>query len=141
MELSASQRAEGNEFHHDADNPGAEHRRDQHNPDGQHTYLRHGGEDQREADVGANHGNFPMRQVQQIEHPENQRIAYGNQGITASQHQPINDLLDECGQHVRYSPCMSAVLLRRLLCRSPLTLLRKPARTYVSWVLTHGVFL
>src|SRR5262249_43197236 len=39
------------------------------------------------------------RQVQQVEHPENQRIARGDQGITASQHQPIDDLLDERRQH------------------------------------------
>ena len=84
MQLLAPQRAKGNELNDDTDDARAEHRHDEHHPDRQYPYLRHGGEHQREPDVRADHRDFPMRQMQQIEHPENQRIADGDQGIAAS---------------------------------------------------------
>jgi hypothetical protein len=82
-----------------------------------------------------------MRQVQQVEHPENQCIAYGHQSITAAQHQPIDDLLDECRQHMRYSFPISTVLLRYRLCQFPSTPLRRPTHPYVALVLSGGVLL
>src|SRR5256885_851792 len=69
----------------------------------------------------------PCARCNRFRTPKDQGIAYGNQGITAAQHQPINELLDECRQHVLYSP---------------MTCLTLPCTSYLSdrpWRLRRGV--
>ena len=95
MELPAAERAKGDELDDDADDAGADHRDDEDHRERQDAQLRGGDQHEGQPDVRADHRDFPVREVQEVQHAEDQRVADGDEGIAAAQHQPIDDLLDE----------------------------------------------
>ena len=42
---------------------------------------------------GAHHEHFAVREIEQLQHAENQRIADGNQGVRRPEHQAVDQLL------------------------------------------------
>ena len=56
---------------------------------------REAGERQRQPDVGAHHEDLAVRQMEQVQHAEDERVADRDERVGAAEHQPVDELLDE----------------------------------------------
>ena len=65
----------------------------QHGTDESYEYIGSGSRYQHQADKGTEHEDFAMGHIDDVQHPENQRIANGNDSIGTAKIQPINKLL------------------------------------------------
>ncbi len=87
----------------DAEPRGADHRDEEHQhhhePDRDHRVRRAAerGEDA-EADVGADHVDVAVREVEQLQDPVDHRVAEGDEGVDAAEREAVDEELDELVQ-------------------------------------------
>ena len=79
--------------HRDKERERAEHRAGDHGAEQRDIDVGAGVQDQKQPDEGANHEHFAVREIEQVEHAENQRVADRDQRIGSAEHQAIDQLL------------------------------------------------